>query len=393
MPADVNVKMLLTVSTSGTPMFIDTLSFITGTPIMIFADSTDDPTLLWNITATPSTPKWEATNLSFYSSPTSFTDSKTGNYVDNATVTMILKNAIDLSTNENPRLSFWTKFDIESGWDYGQVEISTNNGTTYTPLAGTYTTLGSGSFQPTGEPLYDGLQTSWVNEIMDLSNYNTNQVKLKFELKTDGSVTKDGWFVDDIGIIVYGIIPVELTSFTAITNDDNVLLNWITSTETNNMGFDIERRSTKLNSDWQKLGFINGKGTTTEKSSYSFEDKNPAEGKSYYRLKQIDFNGSSRIYTPLEVDFESVKEYSLSQNYPNPFNPSTEINYTLAKSGDVTLKIYNLLGSEVTTLVNGFMEAGKHSVKFDANDITSGIYFYTIKADNFKSTRKMILMK
>ncbi len=394
MPADVNVKMLLTVSTSGTPMFIDTISFITGTPIMIFADTTNDPLLLWNITATPSTsPKWEATNLTYHSFPTSFTDSKTGDYFSSATVSMTLKNAVDLSTNEHPRLSFWTKFDIESGWDYGQVKISTNNGTTFTPLTGTYTTPGSGSFQPNGEPLYDGVQTSWVNEIMDLTNYNTNQVKLKFELKTDGSVNKDGWFIDDIGIIVYGIIPVELTSFTAIAKDDNVLLNWITSTETNNMGFDVERRSTKSNSGWQKLGFINGKGTTTENSSYSFVDKNPAEGKSYYRLRQIDFDGSSKIYNSVEVDFETVNEYSLSQNYPNPFNPSTEINYTLAKSGNVTLTIYNLLGSEVATLVNGFMEAGKHSVKFDANDITSGIYFYTIKADNFTSTRKMILMK
>ncbi len=393
MPADVNVKMLLSVSTSGTPMFVDTLSFITGTPIMIFADTTNDPLLLWNITATPPTPKWEATNLSFYSSPTSFTDSKTGSYVSSATVTMTLKNAIDLNASENPRLSFWTKFDIESGWDYGQVEISTNNGTTFTPLTGIYTTPGSGSFQPVGEPLYDGIQTSWVNEIMNLSNYNTNQVKLKFELKSDGSVTKDGWFVDDIGILVYGIIPVELTSFTAITRDDNVLLNWITSTETNNLGFDIERRSTKSNSAWQKLGFVNGKGMTTEKSAYSFVDKNPADGKSYYRLKQIDFDGTSKIYNSVEVDFETVKEYSLSQNYPNPFNPSTEINYTLAKSGNITLKVYNLLGSEVATIVNGFMEAGKHSVKFDANDITSGIYFYTIKADNFTSTRKMILMK
>jgi hypothetical protein len=393
MPADVSVKMLLTISSSGTPMFTDTLSFITGTPVLVFADTTNDPSLLWNITSIPSTPKWESTNLTFHSPPTSFTDSKIGDYVSNATVTMSLKNPIDLSTNENPRLSFWTRYDIESGWDYAQVEISTNNGATFTPLAGIYTTPGSGSFQPNGEPLYDGTQTSWVNEIMDLSNYNTNQVKLKFELKTDGSVTDNGWFVDDIGIIVYGIIPVELTTFTAIAKDDNVLLNWITSTETNNMGFDVERRSTKSNSGWQTLGFINGKGTTTEKSNYSFVDKNPVEGKSYYRLRQIDFDGSSKTYTSVEVDFETVKEYSLSQNYPNPFNPTTEINYSLAKSGNITLKIYNLLGSEVATLVNGFNEAGKHSVKFNANDITSGIYFYTIKADGFTSTRKMILMK
>jgi hypothetical protein len=392
-PADINVKMLVNVSTSGIPMFTDTLSFITGTPMVVFADSTNDPLILWNITATPSLPKWEATTLTYHSSPTSFTDSKTGNYSSNATVTMTLKNAVNLSSYAHPRLSFWTKYDIESNYDYGQVEISTNNGSTFTPLSGLYTEPGTGSFQPNGEPLYDGLQNNWVNEEMDLADYNSTHVKLKYELKTDGSLVEDGWYIDDIGIVVYAIIPVELSSFTATTQTENILLNWITSSETNNMGFEVERRVTNSNSGWQKLGFVNGKGTTTEKSSYSFTDKNPADGKAYYRLKQIDFDGSSKIYDAVEVDFETVKEYSLAQNYPNPFNPSTEINYNLAKSGNITLKVYNILGSEVATLVDGFMEAGKHIAKFNAEDFTSGVYFYTIKADNYTSTRKMILMK
>jgi len=159
------------------------------------------------------------------------------------------------------------------------------------------------------------------------------------------------------------------------------------------MGFEVERRATNSNSGWQKIGFVNGNGTTTEKSSYAFADKNPVDGKAYYRLKQIDFDGSSKIYDAVEIDFETVKEYSLAQNYPNPFNPSTDINYNLAKSGNITLKVYNILGSEVATLVDGFMEAGKHIAKFYAKDFTSGVYFYTIKADNFTSTKKMILMK
>jgi hypothetical protein len=391
MPADVRVKMLVTVSTSGTPMFVDTLSFLTGTPIMVFADTTDDPLLLWNITATPTTPKWEASNSSYHSSPTSFTDSKTGSYSNNATVTMILKNALDLSTNAHPRLSFWTKYDIESNYDYAQVEVSTNNGSTFTPLAGNYTQPGTGSFQPNGEPLYDGVQTSWVNEEMDLTAYNSNQVKIKFELKTDGSVIKDGWYLDDIGILVYGIVPVELSSFTADVQEDKILLNWVTSTETNNLGFEIQRRANDYS--WTKLGFIDGRGTTTEKSIYSFIDKNPIDGKSYYRLKQIDLDGSFKIFNSVQVDFATINDFSLGQNYPNPFNPITDINFSLAKSGTVTLKVFNVLGSEVATLVDDFMEAGKHTIQFNAKSLTSGIYFYTIKSNTFTSTRKMILMK
>ena len=127
--------------------------------MFVFADTTNDPLLLWTVTATPTTPKWEATNTTFYSTPTSFTDSKTGNYLSNATVTMTLTNAIDLSTHQNPKLSFWTKYDIESNYDYGQVEVSTNNGSTWIPLQGLYTEPGTGSFQPNGEPLYDGLKS------------------------------------------------------------------------------------------------------------------------------------------------------------------------------------------------------------------------------------------
>lgn len=394
MPADVTVKMLVTVSTSGTPMFTDTLKFITGTPTMVFADSTDDPLVMWDITYTPtSSPKWEATNLTYHTSPTCFTDSKSGNYISSATVTMTLKNAVNLSSSSNPKLTFWTKYDIETDWDYGQVKISTNNGSTWLPLAGSYTNPGTGSFQPNGEPLYDGLRSDWVNEQINLSGYTTSQVKLKFELKTDGSIVKDGWYVDDIGIMVYSIVPVELSSFTATAQDNKVSLKWITSTETNNKGFEIERRSVASNDGWQKIGFINGKGTSTQKSTYTFTDEKPVNGKSYYRLRQIDFDGSNEVYDAVEVNFDAVKEYSLSQNYPNPFNPTTEINFTLPKAGNITLTVYNILGAEVAKLVNGFMEAGKHSVKFDAANLSSGVYLYTIKADNFTSTRKMIVTK
>lgn len=400
-PTDVTAKLLLTSSFSGTIVKQDTISFILGTPMFVFADTTNDPLLLWNVTATPANPKWEATNSTFYSTPTSFTDSKSGNYSSNATVTMSLKNSIDLTTYSNPRLTFWTKYDIESNWDYGQVEASTNNGSTWVPLQGLYTEPGTGSFQPNGEPLYDGLRADWVKEEISLAGFNSNQFKLRFELKTDGSIVKDGWYVDDIGIIVYGIVPVELTSFTANVVDSKAVLKWQTASELNNSGFEIQKsvfnshisgnNRTKL--VWDKIGFINGKGTTTETNNYTFIDNEPLTQKVFYRLKQIDFDGTFSYSNEVEVDVTTPQTFSLEQNFPNPFNPETEISFSLSKSDNVTLKVYNILGSEVATLVNGFMEAGKHSVKLNASNLTSGVYLYTIKSGNFTATHKMILMK
>ena len=130
------VPLALTTYTNGNLLSTDTTSIIIGFPVMIFADTTNDPAELWTITASPSNPKWEATTTTYYSDPTSFTDSKNGNYSDNATVTMTLTDAIDISGYTNPRLTFWTQFNIESNWDYGQVDVSTNNGSSWIPLEG-----------------------------------------------------------------------------------------------------------------------------------------------------------------------------------------------------------------------------------------------------------------
>ena len=402
-PTDISAKLLLTSSLSGTIVKQDTISIILGTPMFVFADTTNDPLLLWTVTATPTTPKWEATNTTFYSTPTSFTDSKTGNYLSNATVTMTLANAIDLSTHQNPKLSFWTKYDIESNYDYGQVEVSTNNGSTWIPLQGLYTEPGTGSFQPNGEPLYDGLKSNWVNEEISLAGYNSNQVKLRFELKTDGSLVKDGWYVDDIAIMVYGTIPVELTSFTANVVDGKTKLEWQTASELNNAVFEIEKSvfspqsSVGNKKNWEKIGFINGKGTTTEINNYSFADDELLIQKTYYRLKQIDFDGTFSYSDEVVVDVNTPLTFSLAQNYPNPFNPSTVINYQLPVAGVVTLKVYDVLGNEVATLVNEFRTAGFYEVEFNAassiKNPASGIYFYRLQAGSFVETKKMILLK
>jgi hypothetical protein len=199
------VPLAFATYSNGNLMGTDTISIIIGFPVMVFEDTTNNPNEFWTITATPSTPKWEATPTTFYSDPTSFTDSKNGNYSNNATVTMTLTDPIDISGYTNPRLIFWTKFNIESNWDYGQVDVSTNNGSTWIPLDGEYTQPGVGSFQPNGEPLYDGIIANWVQEKISLANYLSSQFKVRFQLKSDGGVSADGWYVDDIGILIYTI--------------------------------------------------------------------------------------------------------------------------------------------------------------------------------------------
>ncbi len=397
MPVDVEVNMMVTVLTNGTAMFVDTMSFITGTPIIIFADTTNNPLELWNITATPSNPKWESTTTSYHSAPNSYTDSKNGNYVSSATVTMTLKDPLNLSGYQHPKLGFWTRYSIEDDWDYGQVEISTNNGVNWLPLAGNYTESGIGSFQPNGEPLYDGTQSNWVQEEMDLSGNTSAQNKFRFELKTDGSVTEDGWYVDDIVVFVYGLVPVELSSFSAIAGKDQVTLNWQTSSETNNMGFEIQRKFPSDKTGWEKIGFVTGGGNSAVPLNYTFVDRSPAAGTSLYRLKQIDYDGSYKIFQSVSVLFEGVLDYSLAQNYPNPFNPSTKINYSIPVSGHVNLTVYNLLGSVVKVLIDEYQEAGNYSIEFSTekleHEIGSGVYVYTLKSQGFIQTRKMVVLK
>ena len=185
-------------------------------------------------------------------------------------------------------------------------------------------------------------------------------------------------------------IPVELTSFTAAYVNNKTVLNWKTATETNNLGFDIEKRTSTSN--WEKIGFIKGAGTSTERQQYTFSDAS-ASGNVYYRLKQIDFDGSFKYSGVVEISAGLPDKFELAQNYPNPFNPVTNINFRIAVKGKVSLKIFDLLGKEVAALINEEKEAGSYSVQFDAAKYASGIYYYTLKAGEFTSSKKMMLVK
>lgn len=187
------------------------------------------------------------------------------------------------------------------------------------------------------------------------------------------------------------VIPVELASFTATVVDGKVRLDWYTATETNNSGFMIERSQDGVN--FNDLYFIGGNGTSTQRNIYSYTDNDVTFGVYYYRLKQIDMDGTVNYLNVVNVDLGSPKSFLLEQNFPNPFNPSTTISWQSPESGFQTLKVYDMLGNEVATLLNDFKEAGKHSVVFNAENLPSGLYLYKLSIGNFSTVRKMLLMK
>jgi hypothetical protein len=200
------------------------------------------------------------------------------------------------------------------------------------------------------------------------------------------------------------IVPVELASFTASVseNEKSVELNWTTATETNNSGFEINRKKLVARSqelEWEAIGFVPGFGTTTEPKSYSFIDENSTTGIYKYRVEQIDFDGTFEFSNEIEVEVDfTPNEFVLHQNYPNPFNPTTTIKFEIpgqARNDNVlvTLKVYDVLGNEVVTLVNEEKQPGVYEVEFNGENYSSGVYYYVMSAGNFINTMKFVLIK
>lgn len=191
------------------------------------------------------------------------------------------------------------------------------------------------------------------------------------------------------------VVPVELTSFTAAVSGKTVNLNWVTASETNNQGFEVQRKVGE-EGEFAVVGFKSGMGTTTERAEYVFADDISGLNaeKIYYRLKQIDFGGQYEYSDEIEVSTVFAADaYAIHQNYPNPFNPSTTISYAIKFDGNVTLRVYDFTGNQVAELVNGVQQAGSYTVQFDASNLSSGVYFYTLSAPGFNSTKKLTLIK
>ena len=207
-----------------------------------------------------------------------------------------------------------------------------------------------------------------------------------------------GWLVGTYATLLKNdavFVPVELTSFNATWIENRVELSWITASELNNYGFEIQQKFGDKDS-WEKIGFIEGHGTTTQMNYYSFNDSPKSGGKHSYRLKQIDLNGKFKYSSTREVNVPT--KFALYQNKPNPFNPETTIGFELSINTQVTLEIYNMLGQKIVTLINERRPAGFQQIIWNGKDdfghsVGSGVYFYRIKAGNFEATRKLVLLR
>jgi len=265
--------------------------------------------------------------------------------------------------------------------------------------------------------LYDNSQLALYQTAAAPQEQNTRFMNVNFVSNTDLHLT--GASIGDLnlaGISIPGItididgatrnsipyiggnegaipLPVELASFTSAVTANNVRLNWTTVTETNNSGFDIERAAAGTN-NWSKVGNVAGHGNSNTTVNYTYSENNVASGRYNYRLKQIDFNGNFKYYDlSSEVIVGIPVKYDLSQNYPNPFNPTTKINYSIPADGIVSIKLFDISGREVAQIVNTVQTAGYYTVQFNASNLSSGTYFYTINSNNFTATKKMMLVK
>ena len=298
-----SVRVFLTTTSQGGTAF-DTLRFHLGPASVLYADDAESTRAHW-VSATNLSTGWDTTRARAHSGTHSFADSPPGYYPDNVSTTFTLDSSFTLSGSA-AELRFWGTWDIETNYDYARAEISADGGTSWTPLIGKYTSQGSGvSMQtPAGSPGYGGTRHDWVEEVIDLGEYlSGGGKKFRFRFESDGSVTREGIFIDDISLLLFP-------------------------------------------------------------------------------------------FATLAVAPESLPgQFVLRQNYPNPFNPSTSIGYQLSTTGQVSLKVFDLLGREVATLVDERKTAGTYAVSFNGSGLASGVYFYRLIAGASVQTRGMLLLK
>jgi len=236
-----------------------------------------------------------------------------------------------------------------------------------------------------------------INVTFNIENITSGQIQVYGEdrsINITSNEFQDSFTPWDVHIykIAKKGLSVELMKFEGHVIEEGVELTWTTASEHNNYGFEVER-SPKNSTDFKKIGFIHGSGTTSKRNQYRFVDKNVIKGNYFYQLKQIDNDGSYEFVGKIEISFGLPNRFQLYQNYPNPFNPVTMISYNIPKASHVKLKIYDINSKEVYQLIDEFQNIGSYSIIWNASSFPSGTYFYNLKSGNFNETKRMLLVK
>lgn len=259
----------------------------------------------------------------------------------------------------------------------------------------------------------DGVQVSAAEGSSEnISNSVNMMIGVQSDRPTDGAAFCKG-VIDEVRIYNCALsdadiqqlfesgTPVELTSFSAETGAGVVTLNWTTHSETENYGFHVYRSQVQ-DGNYQQISrtIIPGAGNSSQALHYTFIDREVSIGQTYYyKLADIDYSGHIKLHGPISVTIKAQpKDYTLKQNYPNPFNPTTTIVFAIAVPGHVSLKIYNMQGELVRTLIDAPKDAGEYAVSWNGrNDygqqVASGSYIYLLKSGQFEQQRKMLFTK
>ena len=210
------------------------------------------------------------------------------------------------------------------------------------------------------------------------------------------------WSTGNFTDLIIAPVTVELLSFTAVLLDNsNIKLDWSTITYADSYGYEVEKTDGDTTT-WQKIGFIESKNILNTPVNYSFLDRPDILSPILkYRIKSVNTDATFSILKEIEIEVEIAPlSFELAQNYPNPFNPSTKISYTIpsvslgeTEGSIVSLKVYDILGNEVATLVNESQIAGFYEVEFNAVNFASGVYIYRLNTASFSATKKMVLLR
>jgi len=363
----------------------------------------------------------------------------------------LISQPLDLSGFVNPKLQFAHWYDIEdysstptSAWDGGNVKISTDGGNNFSlivPLGGYPSTVSSSSNVLNGEGVYSGVSTGWELAEFDLSTFAGQTIFLKFDFGTDGSVTEAGWYVDTVVVNSEMVLPSSPVNLTVQDNQDLVVLSWNEATK-NLLGEDLKMKQT-INPVKERLSSIKELENSdnpvviesTEKgmcfkvyksidgisftmNEVTFDttctDTAVVVGNTYYYFvtsavgileslpsDTITVTVGSATGLDSEIGQTTPTVFALNQNYPNPFNPNTKIQFSIPKTSMVSLRIYNVLGQEISTLVSEKLNPGIYTFNWDAAGYASGVYFYKLEAggpstgsgSGIIKIKKMILLR